>query len=81
MAGKNARLVQGMLRRRLRSMVPNATADEREEIIHRKIMERVVDERARIEGAMWAKVEANEMPKNGTKVVLRAWGRRVLMRV
>jgi hypothetical protein len=55
MAGKNAILAQAMFRRRLRrsnSTMLNAIADDRDDNIHREMMEREVDERACIEGRM-----------------------------
>jgi hypothetical protein len=67
MAGKNAILAQGMFKRRLKrsnSTMLNATVDDRDDNIHREMMEREVDERACIEGRMWERVDAIETPKS-----------------
>ena len=50
--------------------MPNATADDREDNIHREMMEREVDERACIEGTMWERVEEIETPKSVPKIAL-----------
>jgi hypothetical protein len=84
-AGKRAILAQGLLRRRLRwfdrIMIPKATADAKEEIIHSEMMEAVVDERAWIEGIKCEMVEASDMPEIAPKMVLGAWRRGTTIRV